>query len=99
MPRREKTCLRGFANNTGADQSAHPRSQISAFVIRFLESIVRKLASGEISLFQLVSVAEEAGLNLALSETPKTGFLATRPIYMLTVSLKTSRHLGKKLGI
>ena len=34
-PRREKTCLRGFANNTGADQSAHPRSLISAFVIRF----------------------------------------------------------------
>ena len=35
-PQREKTCLRGFANNTGADQPAHPRSLISAFVIRFL---------------------------------------------------------------
>ena len=34
-PRREKTCLRGFANNTGADQPAHTRSLISAFVIRF----------------------------------------------------------------
>ena len=34
-PRREKTCLGGFANNTGADQFAHPRSLISAFVIRF----------------------------------------------------------------
>ena len=33
-PRREKTCLRGFANNTGADQPAHPRNLISAFVIR-----------------------------------------------------------------
>ena len=33
-PRREKTCLRGFANNTGADQPAHPRSLISTFVIR-----------------------------------------------------------------
>ena len=39
-PRREKTCLRGFANNTGADQPAHPRSLISAFVIRFLERII-----------------------------------------------------------
>ena len=39
-PRREKTCLRGFANNTGADQPAHPRSLISAFVIRCLESII-----------------------------------------------------------
>ena len=27
-----------------------------------------------------LSVAEETGLKLALSETPKTGFLATRPI-------------------
>ena len=50
-PRREKTCLRGFANNTGADQPAHPRSLISAFVIRFWESIICKLASGEISIF------------------------------------------------
>ena len=48
-PRREKTCLWGFANNTGADQPAHPRSLISAFVIRFLESIICRLATGEIS--------------------------------------------------
>ena len=46
-PRREKTCLRGFANNKGADQPAHSRSLISAFVIRFLESIMCKLATGE----------------------------------------------------
>ena len=50
-PRREKTCLRGFANNTGADQPVHLRSLISAFVIRFLESIIRILATGEISIF------------------------------------------------
>ena len=50
-PRREKTCLRGFANNTGADQPAHPRSLISAFIIRFLESFMYKLASEEISIF------------------------------------------------
>ena len=43
-PQREKTCHRGFTNITGADQPAHPRSLISAFVIRFLESIIRKLA-------------------------------------------------------
>ena len=50
-PRREKTCLRGFANNTGADQPAHPHSLISAFVIRFLESCICKLGTGEISIF------------------------------------------------
>ena len=46
-PQREKTCLRGFANNTSADQPAHPRSLISAFVIHFLQSITSKLAAGE----------------------------------------------------
>ena len=48
-PRREKTCLRRFANNTGADQPAHPRSLISAFVIRVLLSTISKLATSEIS--------------------------------------------------
>ena len=38
----------GFANNAGADQPAHPRSLISAFVIRFLERIICILATGEI---------------------------------------------------
>ena len=38
VPQREKICLRGIANNTGTDQPVHPRSLISAFVIRFLES-------------------------------------------------------------
>ena len=80
-PRREKTFLRGFANNTGADQPAHSRSLISAFVIHFLESILYYLATGEILIFWLVPIAEENYLKLALSETPKTGFLATSPLY------------------
>ena len=50
-PRREKTCLRGVAKNTGADKPAHPRSLISAFVNRFLESFLHNLATGEISIF------------------------------------------------
>ena len=50
-PRREKTCLLGFLNNTGADQPAHSRSLISAFVIRFLQSTICKLATSEISIF------------------------------------------------
>ena len=32
--------------------------------------------------FSSKSVAEETGLNLTLSETPKTGFVALRPIYV-----------------
>ena len=50
-PRRQKTCLQGFGNNTGADQPAHMRSLISAFVIRFQEKNICRLATDEISIF------------------------------------------------
>ena len=40
-----------ISNSTGADKPVHPRSLISAFVIHFLESIICKLAIGEISIF------------------------------------------------
>ena len=50
-PRREKNCHRGFANNTGEYQPAHLRSLISAFVIRFLEIVICKRATGGISIF------------------------------------------------
>ena len=56
-PRRKKPCLPGFANNTGADQPAHPLSLIT-FVIRVWKSFIFKLAIGEISTFYLVSVAK-----------------------------------------
>ena len=46
-----KPVFGGFANNKDADQPAHPCSLISGFVIRFLESIICKLATGEISIF------------------------------------------------
>ena len=69
------------ANNKGADQPVHPHSLISAFAIHFLESIIRKLATSIISIFWLVSVAEETGLSLTLSETLKTGFVPMPPIY------------------
>ena len=61
----------GFAHIKGADQPAHPRSLVSAFAIRLFESIISKLATSECSIFQLVSVAEETGLSLSLSETPR----------------------------
>ena len=49
-----------------------PRSLISALVIPLSESIISRLAMCKISIsiFKLVSVAEQAGLNLTLSETP-----------------------------
>ena len=78
-PRCEKTCLRGLANNTGADQPAHPRSLISAFAVRFFESSICKLATGKISFYYINSVAEETGLKLVLSEAPKTDFSLRGP--------------------
>ena len=78
-PQREKTCLQRFANNKSADQPVHPGSLISAFIICLLESIIYLLALSEMLLFWVVSVAKETGLSLSFSETPKKGFLASRP--------------------
>ena len=51
----------GVVSNKGADQPAHPRSLINAFVFRSFESIISRL-----------SIAKETGLSLALSKTLKT---------------------------
>ena len=47
-PQHEKTCLPGFANNTGTDQPAHPCRLISTFLFRFLKSIICQLGTGKI---------------------------------------------------
>ena len=80
---REEFCHQGLqsANNKGTDQLAHPRSLISTFAIYKLNSIAFKLAPSETSLFYLVSVAEKAGFGMILSETLKTGFVASMLIY------------------
>ena len=67
-----------YANNKGTDQPAHPRSLISAFVLRCLDSIIPVLAKAEISRLSLVSVAEQAGLSLTWSHTSKDRFLVSR---------------------
>ena len=65
-----------YANNKGADQPAHPRSLISTFVVHCLDSII--VSKTEISSLYLATEAEQAGLSLPWSQTPKTGFLVTR---------------------
>ena len=47
----EKMCLMSYANNKGADQPAHSRSLISAFVVRYLDSIISLDSIAEISRF------------------------------------------------
>ena len=53
-----------YANNKDADQPAHPRSLINAFIIRFLERTIAKPASCNVSRFWLVYVAGQATLFL-----------------------------------
>ena len=48
-PDHEKMCLMSYANNKDADHPAHPRSLISAFVVRCMDSIIPLLAIAEVS--------------------------------------------------
>ena len=66
-----------YANNKGADQPAHLRSLIRAFVVCCLDSIILLVSTSEIWSLYLASVAAQAGLSLPWSQTPKTGFLVT----------------------
>ena len=67
----EKTCLMPYANNKGADQSAHQRSLISTFVVRCLYSIKPTFSKSKISRLKLASVPEQAGLSLIWSQIPE----------------------------
>ena len=69
-----RKCLTSYANNKGADQLAHPRSLISAFVVRCLNSIISLDSIAEISRLYLASVATQADLCLAWSETSEDTF-------------------------
>ena len=76
MTREKLTLL--YVNTKGPDQPALPHSLISAFVIRYLDSnLINVLHT------KLVYVAEKAVLSLARSETPKSCFLALRPIWFV----------------
>ena len=50
-PGHAKMCLMPYANNKGTDQPAHPRSLISAFIFRSLDSIISLVSRSEISRF------------------------------------------------
>ena len=63
-----------FANNKGADQTAHPRRLISAFVVRCLDSVMSLVSVTKLSSLLLAFVAEQASLSLTWSETPEDTF-------------------------
>ena len=49
----------------------HPHSLISVFIVRYLDSIIPTLAISKISSLLLASAAEQTGLSLTWSQTPK----------------------------
>ena len=63
-----------YANNKGTDQPAHPRSLISDFIVRCLDSVMSLISVTKISSLMLASVAEQASLSLTWSETPEDTF-------------------------
>ena len=73
-PGHEKMSFMPYEKNKGADQLAHPRSLISARVVRCLDSIISLDSIAKISRLYLASVAAQAGLCLAWSETPDDTF-------------------------
>ena len=73
-PGHKKMCLMSYVNNKGTDQPAHPRSLISAFVVRCLDSIISLASIVKISRLKLASEADQAGLNLNWSHIPEDTF-------------------------
>ena len=61
--------------------------------------MINRLTTGEIAIFKLVSVADQAGLNLNLSETLKTGFLTPRPILSYVKYMQVTGNFPLMLSI
>ena len=80
-----------YANNKGIDQPVHPRSLISAFVVRWLDkfSIKSILAKSKISRL-IVSVVAQTSLSRTWSKIRKTGFLVTWLIFVWCCLYKNS---------
>ena len=63
-----------YANNKGTGQPAHPRSLISTFVVRCLDTVMSLVSVIKISSLMLASVAEQASLSLTWLETREDTF-------------------------
>ena len=89
-----RKCLMSYAKNKGADQPAHPHSLISAFVVPCLDSII---SQAKISRLKLASVAAQAGLCLAWSETPEDTFChVVAQMYVNTLSPHSHKGMGSR---
>ena len=79
-----------YANNKDADQPAHPRSLISTFVVRCLDSMICILAVSKVGVFLLASVAEQAGLNLTWSKISEDTF--SRDVAQIVIHEQTFKQ-------
>ena len=73
--RKPDFCL---GENKGADQLRGNREADQRLCFRYSDSTIPLLLKSEISSFYLFSELVQAGLCRTCSETPKTGFLASR---------------------
>ena len=82
----------GCAYIKGADQPVHLLGLISTFVICY---IVANLVTCKISIVYRVSVsvAEQTSWILTLSESPKTGFVTSRPLIETLKFFQTQHNL------
>ena len=78
--RKPDFCL---GENKGTDQLRGNREADQRLCFRYSDSTIPLLLKSEISSFYLFSVLVQVGLCRTWSETPKTGFLASRPKFEL----------------
>ena len=75
-------------NNKGADQPAHPRSLISIIVIRSLEIILSRLATGKISIYSVQKILlcrNKSSTEFMLSASDKRRYIK-RLIFLVSVA-------------
>ena len=92
-----RKCVMSYANNKGADQPAHPRSLLSTFVVCCLDSIISLESIAEISRPYVASVAAQAGLCLAWSETPEDTFSHDEAHLLFRIIAQGTPHMGNNV--
>ena len=73
-----------ICENKDADQLRSNREADQRLCFRYIDSTIPLLSTYEISSLWPSTLAAQAGLCGTWSETPKTGFLRTRLIYVLS---------------
>ena len=74
-------------------------SLISIFVVHCLDSRILPSLESRISILKVVSVDEEAGLNLSWSDLPKTDFCMGCLISLSASPLHTGKCIRRFVGI